>query len=316
MSIQHLKAAFNCREFTGTTRLLLIYLADAASNGKPRNDGKKNLPPGYTSRSILAMMRGVNTNRPQTVTAALKELRDAGAIKTFRRKQKTALNFVDIKYLEGHAYTDDDDRKREEANPQLTPDHNAKRTDLTTTRDVTETPLKENNAKRTGKTTQSAQSCGGLTTESVVKNNAKRTANPLYPTLLRNEDQNHPTPSGELPTPLRGGEERGVASQRKPKTKTKPVTQPVTPVFEPECLACDRPVDHCRCEPVVKPVAPPVTRKPKPVPKPIPVPPEPSPLTPEDTCAECGGFYLDCNHKSGTVAKPVPHLAVKESVIQ
>jgi hypothetical protein len=42
--------------------------------------------------------------------------------------------------------------------------------------------------------------------------------------------------------------------------------------------------------------------------------PEPLPLTPDETCAECGGFYLDCNHKSGTLASPlVAALPKKDS---
>src|SRR5208282_5077401 len=33
--------------------------------------------------------------------------------------------------------------------------------------------------------------------------------------------------------------------------------------------------------------------------------PEPLPLTPDETCAECGGYFLDCNHKSGTLSSPL-----------
>jgi hypothetical protein len=33
--------------------------------------------------------------------------------------------------------------------------------------------------------------------------------------------------------------------------------------------------------------------------------PEPLPLTPDETCAECGGYYPDCNHKSGTLSSPL-----------
>jgi hypothetical protein len=46
------------------------------------------------------------------------------------------------------------------------------------------------------------------------------------------------------------------------------------------------------------------TPKPKPNPQPVTMP-EPLPLTPEETCAVCGGFYLDCNHKSGTLGSPL-----------
>jgi hypothetical protein len=42
--------------------------------------------------------------------------------------------------------------------------------------------------------------------------------------------------------------------------------------------------------------------------------PEPLPLTPDDICFECGGLYLDCNHKSGTLASPlVAALPKKDS---
>jgi len=33
--------------------------------------------------------------------------------------------------------------------------------------------------------------------------------------------------------------------------------------------------------------------------------PEPLPLTPDETCAECGGYFIDCNHKSGTLSSPL-----------
>ena len=42
--------------------------------------------------------------------------------------------------------------------------------------------------------------------------------------------------------------------------------------------------------------------------------PEPVPLTPDETCAVCGGYYLDCLHKSGTLASPlVAALPKKDS---
>src|ERR1035441_5006457 len=117
MSNKHLTAAFKCREFTGVTRLLLLYLADKCSSGK-HTDGK-HFPFGYTGRSVRAMMNGINTNRSQTVTDTLKELREAGAIKTIHRKQKTALTFVNLEYLEANAYTPEDNAKRTALNPHL-----------------------------------------------------------------------------------------------------------------------------------------------------------------------------------------------------
>jgi len=149
MSNQHLTAAIKCREFTGTTRTLLLVLADSASNGESRR-GTKNLPFGYTSKSLLGMMEGINTDRSQTVSDALKELRDAGPIKTIHRRNLPSLTFVDIDWLELHASADEDRARREAKNLQLK-------------------THRLGNAKRTGHTT-----------ESVVDGNAKRTGSPLY----------------------------------------------------------------------------------------------------------------------------------------
>jgi hypothetical protein len=261
MSIPHLKNAFDCREFTGTTRLLLIALADSASNGQSVN--KRNLPTGYSSLSLLGMMRRCNTNRSQTISAALKELREAGAIKTVRRKRRSSLTFVDIVWLRDHAYTESAQSKREKANPHL----DAKRTVEATSTPVNTCPTPvstcstpvADNAKRTVKATQSAQSRVSSTTESVVKAQRKAHSNPALSRSATLKDQNHPAPQAVLIPPLCG---EGAASLRE-KTKTAKPTPPKLP--------------------------------------------DPVPLTPDETCAECGGCWLDCppSHKSGTVAKPV-----------
>lgn len=106
MSHEHTKAAFQCNLFTGNTRLLLIYLADAAysqeSIERCKTKRKRFLPYGYCRRSIQQMMRALNTKRRQTVTDCLIELRDKGAIKTITIPMKTSKTFVDIEFLREH----------------------------------------------------------------------------------------------------------------------------------------------------------------------------------------------------------------------
>jgi hypothetical protein len=251
MSIPHFTAAWKCREFTGTTRLLLIYLADSASNGKS-SDRRHNLKLGFTSKSIRSMMDGINTNRPQTITAALKELRDAGAIKTFRRKRKTAMTFIDINWLQEHAYTPDDNAKRTGGSKELI-------LDSAESAQSTSTPCVDNvyaNAKRTIKPTQSALSRGSLTTESVANSQRKAHRESVSSRSEAGRSNTSRIASDVVP-PLRG-EKRAASLRSKTENQKQPVTRP-----------------------------------------------EPLPLTPEETCPKCGGFWLDCNCNAGTIAKPV-----------
>jgi hypothetical protein len=257
MSIPHINAALQCREFTGTTRLLLIVLADSASNGKSVN--RKNLPPDFSSLSLLGMMRRLNTHRRQTISDCLKELREAGVIRTIHRKQKASLTIVSLGWLESHSFTEEDKVSFAAASPELNPLTNQACTENVDREDTASKLPANDNAKRAGKTTQSVQACAKQTTENVVNDNAKRAGIPLIP---------HPTGSQKSPAsqamliPPLSGEKRASSLRSNSKPKTKP-TPPVT--------------------------------------KPVPLP-----LTPEETCAECGGFYLDCplSHKSGTVDKP------------
>jgi hypothetical protein len=261
MSIPHIKAALNCREFTGNTRLLLLVLADSASNGKS-SDGRPNLKLGYTSKSLLAMMKGVNTKRSQTVSAALKELRDAGAIKTFHRKRKTSMTFVDIAWLEARAYTEEDNAKRTGSSNRLF-------LDSAESAQSTSTPCVDNlydNGKRTSKTTQSAQACEVSTTESALQTQQKAHRKAV---VSHGEAEGQHT-TASLRDVCPAASQRNVVLSLRSKTKTK--TQ-------------NRGGDPHTPQPVTQPVS--------------------LPLTPEETCAECGGFWLDCppSHKHTVAGK-------------
>lgn len=103
MSNQHLNSLRNCNKFKGNTRLLLFVLADRASDGTSRN-GKKNLPFGWTARSLEQLMQETNIHRKQTLTACMTELIDAGAISRVRRFDRPSKTFVDIDWLKANAY--------------------------------------------------------------------------------------------------------------------------------------------------------------------------------------------------------------------
>ena len=103
MSNQHINAAINCNKFKGNTRLLLLILANRASDGTSRN-GKKNLPFGWTSRSLPQLMDETNIHRKQTITSLIQELVDGGAISRVRRFNTSSKTFVDIDWLRANAY--------------------------------------------------------------------------------------------------------------------------------------------------------------------------------------------------------------------
>lgn len=108
MANQHITAAIKCSKFTGTTRLLLLILADAVSNGSERNDGKPNLPFGWTSKGDLQLMKALNTTRRNTVMEAMAELvgteAKPGPVKRKRRFKKNSLTFLDLEWLLAHSY--------------------------------------------------------------------------------------------------------------------------------------------------------------------------------------------------------------------
>jgi hypothetical protein len=107
MSNPHINAVRQCSQFKGTARWVLFVLADAASPG-PKNEEDKILPLGYCKRKLQTLMAAVNITRQQTVSAAIKELVDAGVIKQHLQKGVSPLYFVDIDWLKERAYTADD----------------------------------------------------------------------------------------------------------------------------------------------------------------------------------------------------------------
>lgn len=113
MANAHITAALRCSKFKGTTRLVLLVLADAASPGpKGKEDKKKVLPLGYCKRRLATIMSLVNSRRQQTVSSSISELKDAGAIKQWLKKKdgtwQVPLYFVDLDWLKANAYTDDE----------------------------------------------------------------------------------------------------------------------------------------------------------------------------------------------------------------
>jgi hypothetical protein len=103
MSIPHIKAVLKCPRFKGNTRLLLLILADAASNGKKPVDGKPNLPFGFLTRHEKQLMKLMNTKRPDTLVKAMARLVKAGVVVRKRRaKGKISTTFVDLSWLVEH----------------------------------------------------------------------------------------------------------------------------------------------------------------------------------------------------------------------
>ena len=113
MSNQHITAALRCSHFKGTTRLVLLVLADAASPGpKSKEDKTKILPFGYCKRRLATIMALVNCKRQPTVSAAISELKAEGAIKQWLKKKdgtwQVPLYFVDLDWLKKTAYSDEE----------------------------------------------------------------------------------------------------------------------------------------------------------------------------------------------------------------
>jgi hypothetical protein len=106
MSIAHLDAAFKCRKFKGAARLLLLALANRASDGKPRRDGKI-VPIGWSYAGGGRLMSDINASR-DTVIDTMKILVDAKVVQRRRRLGSASWSFVDIEALQKLAYTEED----------------------------------------------------------------------------------------------------------------------------------------------------------------------------------------------------------------
>jgi hypothetical protein len=107
MANAHITAAFRCKRFKGTTRLVLLYLADAASPLSAKQAKEQNkLPFGYCKRKVTTIMAAVNCNRQPTISACLSELKCAGAIKQWRKKHLSAMYFVDLDWLKANVRND------------------------------------------------------------------------------------------------------------------------------------------------------------------------------------------------------------------
>jgi hypothetical protein len=108
MSIEHFTAAFNCKNFKNGARLLLLSLANRASDGKPRKDGKKPMEYGWSFAGIGRLMADMNASSRDTVIDNMKVLVKAGVVKRERRLSHSSLSFVDIDVLRSLAYTEED----------------------------------------------------------------------------------------------------------------------------------------------------------------------------------------------------------------
>ena len=109
MSIDHLNAAFNCNKFTGNAKLLLVALANRASNGK----GKCKFPYGWCFPGISRLMMDIGAKSRDTVIDNLRLLEKNSAIRRERRMGHSSKTFVDIKVLKSWAYSDNDKQEFE-----------------------------------------------------------------------------------------------------------------------------------------------------------------------------------------------------------
>lgn len=91
MSKLHYDAALRCSQFTGITRLVLLVLAYASTDN------------GHCSLTLQDIMVQTNCHRQPTISGALAELQEAGAI-TRPNSFRTEM-LVDWSWLHAHAMT-------------------------------------------------------------------------------------------------------------------------------------------------------------------------------------------------------------------
>jgi hypothetical protein len=109
MSIEHFNAAWRCRKFKGSVRLLLLTLANRASDGKPSKTGKPKPKYGWSFAGMARLMMDINASTRDTVIDGMRTLREAGVVTRQRRVSNSSLSFVDIEVLKSLAYTDEDE---------------------------------------------------------------------------------------------------------------------------------------------------------------------------------------------------------------
>jgi len=105
MSIQHTTAVYECDQFKGNTRFLLLALAYYAYDKGPYPKGFPDPGFGWGYRGEDFFMECLNINRRQTITDCYTELQEAGAIQRKRRWHNTWLTFVDLDWLQAHKRT-------------------------------------------------------------------------------------------------------------------------------------------------------------------------------------------------------------------
>lgn len=274
MANQHITAALVCSEFKGITRLVLFVLADAASPGPKKQNAeekKKVLPFGYCKRKRSTLMMLTNCHRPQTISKALAELKEAGAIKQFRKKHSSALYFVDLEWLQDHAVEDKTVRK---ALPQDTRKPSGLHGDCNGSDEGVEVeqrkplPLDEqNNGKRNLLKTESDTSKTTETATTVIPslfppeqktfgNSSHRRAGEVFPTATREtsitnhasqetfgQTQGTSSPGPQIPFPITDDEGSDVppVPQSAPKVPTPtfraaPPAKPKRPATPDECF--------------------------------------------------------------------------------
>jgi hypothetical protein len=108
MSIEHFAAAFRCRKFKGGARLLLLALANRASDGKPSKNGKQKPPYVWSFAGTALLMMDIGASTRDTVLDNMKALVDGGVVKRQRWLSHSSLTCVDIEVLRSLAYTADD----------------------------------------------------------------------------------------------------------------------------------------------------------------------------------------------------------------
>jgi hypothetical protein len=104
MSIPHLKAAFASKGISGNARLVLLALANRASDGTGRSKCKYGW--GFAGYAQIMLDAGIKDR--DTLTKAISTLVELKVIKRKRRMGSSSETFVDIEALQAMAYSTED----------------------------------------------------------------------------------------------------------------------------------------------------------------------------------------------------------------